>query len=356
MPGSAARVSVIVRSMARPSLAAALDSLAAQADIELEVVVVAACGPGHPPVTGTCGAHPVRVVGGEHSLQRAAAANAGLDAARGDWITFLDDDDRFEPGHVAGLLAALTARPACEAVYSYARMVLADGSQRRFGQPYSLMQLYERNYIHLSTALFARTLCDAGCRFDESLEIHEDWDFFLQIAQHTTPVFAPVESFRWHADAGSSGAGGGDNHDASRFARYRDQLYAKWRLPHEALVERVTPLLHEAAGRVQGGDPAGATSLVQQALQVSPNDPHALNLLAMIQRRQGLLAQALATQELAVAVRPHDPAMVYNLALVAMASRDVDLARRCCDRALSLEPAYPPAERLRRQLAVVANA
>ena len=33
--------------------------------------------------------------------------------------------------------------------------------------------------------LFARELLDQGCRFDENFDIFEDWDFWLQLSQHT---------------------------------------------------------------------------------------------------------------------------------------------------------------------------
>src|SRR5438132_1033057 len=99
-------VSVIVRSMARPSLDATLASLAAQTHAPLEVVLVLASGPGHPVPPSHVGAHPVRVVTTGAPLARAPAANAGLDAAGGEWLTFLDDDDVFLPEHVSGLLAS----------------------------------------------------------------------------------------------------------------------------------------------------------------------------------------------------------------------------------------------------------
>jgi hypothetical protein len=345
---------VIVRSMARPSLAAALASVAAQDYPAIEVVVVAASGAAHPPLPAQCGGFPLRLVPSRVRLPRPAAANAGLDAAGGDWLTFLDDDDVFLPGHLSALMAARASVPAAGVVHSYARGVFRDGHNERFGQPHALLQLFERNYIHLSTTVIASPLVRAGCRFDESLDILEDWDFFLQLAQRTPFHFVPLQSFEWHAEAGDSGAGGGGNQDDARFAQFRDRVYAKWAAAREALIDRVGPLLEEAGVLARSGQGAEAAAKCRAALTVSPNDPWALNLLAMIHRGAGELREARAAQELAAAIRPLDAGIVYNLALVCRAQGDAGHALRCCDRALVLAPEFVPAQRLRAALVTAA--
>lgn len=345
------RVSVIIRSTDRPTLPQALASIAAQDCPQVEVVVVGAAGPGHSPLPERCGGHPLRFVACAARRNRPEAANAGLDAATGDWITFLDDDDVFLPGHVAALMAARSEAPTAGLIHSFARAVFGDGRVERFGQPHALIQLYERNYIHLSASVFARRLVDADCRFDASLEIHEDWDFLLQLAQRAAFHFVPLQSFQWHAEAGDSGASGGRNQDDARFARYRDQVYAKWAGARDALVDRVAPLLQQAGAFAQSGQWEEARVRCRAALAASPNDPWALNLLAMIERSAGNLRTARAAQELAVAIRPLDAGFVYNLALLCRAQGDVEQSRRCCDRALALDKAFEPAQRLRAALA-----
>ena len=73
------RVSVIVRSTARPTLERALESIGAQDYPDVEAVVVAASGPGHPAVPARVGRHPVVFVPSPLHLSRPDAANAGLD-------------------------------------------------------------------------------------------------------------------------------------------------------------------------------------------------------------------------------------------------------------------------------------
>jgi len=343
-------VSVIVRSTDRPSLPQALASIAAQDYPSVEAVVVGAAGPGHSPLQPRCGVHALRFVPCAARRNRPEAANAGLDAAAGDWVTFLDDDDVFLPEHLSGLMAARADAPDAGVIHSFARATFADGSTRRFGQPFCLVQLYVRNFLHLSTAVFARSLAARGCRFDEALLTHQDWDFFLQLAQLTPFHFVPRETFVWHADAGGSGAGGGANQDDETFARYRDLVYAKWGAHRAELIARVEPLVEAAAQAAVQGDYPAARARCEEALAISPNDPWALDVRARIERATGRERDARRTQQLAVAVCPQDSALTFNLALLYRAHGEIDLARRCCDRALVLDANFAPARRLRAEL------
>ncbi|HEV2219566.1 MAG TPA: glycosyltransferase, partial [Casimicrobiaceae bacterium] len=280
-------VSVIVRSMARPTLGAALDSIGMQDHPRLEVVVVGASGSGHPDPPNRVGMHPLRLVRSARQASRPQAANLGLAASSGNWITFLDDDDVLDPDHVSSLVGARNRAGAARLIYSSARVRLSDGSMLPLGQPFALQQLYERNSIHLSMALLSRELIALGCRFDESIEILEDWDFFLQCAQHTRFHFEPRATFEWRADIGTAGTGAGANHDDARFTVFRDRIYAKWAGHHDAFVDRVGTALQQAVELARQGNRAGAEAACQAVLAYSQNDPYALNLLAMLQRSAG---------------------------------------------------------------------
>ena len=344
-------VSIVVRSMSRPSLAGALESIGAQDYPRVEGIVVAASGPLHAPPPESVGGHPLRFVESAVSLSRPEAANRGIDAAQGEWITFLDDDDLLYPDHVSSLVGARSRAGAARLIYSLAVARLSDGSTLPLGQPFAMAQLYERNFIHLSMALFSRDLVALGCRFDESLEILQDWDFFLQCAQHTRFHFEPRATFEWRAEIGTAGTGAGANQDDARFAAFRDRIYAKWARHHEALADRVAADLRRAASSAQEGDVAAGAMICREVLEYSENDPFALNLLAMLQRSSGRVREARRTQELACAVRPQDTAFAYNLALLCRDLGDLEAARAHCQRAANGSPASEPAKRLLRSLA-----
>jgi LmbE family N-acetylglucosaminyl deacetylase/glycosyltransferase involved in cell wall biosynthesis len=185
-------VSVIVRSMDRPSLALALDSIALQTYPNIEVVVVNATGSAHRALGDWCGPFPLRVIEPRKTLDRSPAANCGLDAAHGELLIFLDDDDLFLPHHVSRLHDELAHNP--QAVAAYAGVVCTDASGkelRRYAEEFDPLRLAISNFIPIHALLFRRAVLARGARFDESLPVYEDWDFWLQLQQQGAFRFVP---------------------------------------------------------------------------------------------------------------------------------------------------------------------
>ena len=172
--------------MGRPSLQRALASVAAQTWRPLEIVLVDAKGGGTWPPNHVD--IPIRIARNGQALDRPRAANAGLAAARGAWITFLDEDDIVEPEHVALLVATATVA-GLPVAYGQTRLIGPDGVQRVFGGPFSRAALLRSNYIAIHAALFHRGFVDSGVRFDESLATFEDWDFWLQLSAQSDFAF-----------------------------------------------------------------------------------------------------------------------------------------------------------------------
>ncbi|MEP7275885.1 MAG: glycosyltransferase [Betaproteobacteria bacterium] len=351
IPDGTPDVSVVVRSIGRATLERALTSIASDVAARVEIVLVAASGSGHAPLPDRVGRCRIVAVRPDRALPRPEAADAGIRAARGEWITFLDDDDEFLPGHLAGLRAsALAGTPGTRAVTGRAVATFLSGRTEAWGQRFALAELYQRNFVHLSTLLFHRSLLDTGIAFDTRLPLHEDWDFALQLAQHTRFADWPHTTFRWHADAGSSGGGGDANADDGAFTRHRDYVYAKWATIREPWLARCTDLMQTAAAQATAGRVVEAGTTANAVLAVSQNDPHALNLLAMLAMRRGDTAEALACESLAVEVRPHDPDLRFNLANVQLASGEAVNARATLAHVLTLAPAHAGAAARLRQL------
>jgi LmbE family N-acetylglucosaminyl deacetylase len=186
------RISVIVRTRDRPALLAeALDSLAAGSYRRAEVVLVN--DGGAPP--SLPGGFPLPVVRVDltENRGRAGAAEAGIAAATGDFLAFLDDDDLAAPEHLA-TLAGLVGAAGVRVAYTDAAVAVyelePDGwvcRERRlpYSRDFDPDVLLVDNYIPFNTLLIERKLfADVG-PFDPSLPFFEDWDFLIRLAART---------------------------------------------------------------------------------------------------------------------------------------------------------------------------
>ena len=124
-------VTIVVRSMGRPLLSEAVESILHQDYSPIEVVVVDATGGAHSPLSATWIERGVRMVNRNRRLPRPQAANAGLDAAKGTMLGFLDDDDTFDPNHVSTLMRHYNPMKPLQVIYSGARVIDEQGHVER---------------------------------------------------------------------------------------------------------------------------------------------------------------------------------------------------------------------------------
>ena len=219
-------VSVIIRSMDRPGLGPALDSVALQTYQNIEVVLVNASGKVHTSLGEWCGRFPLRMIEPGRALERSAAANCGLDAARGEFLVFLDDDDIFLPQHLARLVAELKLDHVASA--AYAGVIGTDDTGKevqRFDTAFDPVRLRIGNYIPIHALLFRRAALARGARFDESLAVCEDWDFWLQLLEQGAFRHVPEPSAIYHMQS-AAGSGVWSNPEHTRNAMLR--IYRKW--------------------------------------------------------------------------------------------------------------------------------
>lgn len=228
IPSDIPLVSVLIRSMDRPTLRSALDSVALQTYPHIEVVIANALGTGHSTLSEWCGRFPMRSVGNGNRLQRSQAANFALKTARGDYLIFLDDDDWFEPHHISVLVEQIRLKPNYQAVYSNVQVIGAEGqySGHIFNTEFDPIRLMADNLIPIHAILFSRKLVEVGCLFDETLDVYEDWDFWLQIARHTG--FFHVDSVGAYYYAAGNSLVGLQGEDQAK-AKARELVFAKWK-------------------------------------------------------------------------------------------------------------------------------
>lgn len=180
------QVSIICRTLGRPELQQALQSIASQDYPNIEIILVDARGD-NSLNAAAAGDRTLKVVSTGAALSRSCAANAGLDAARGKYIQFLDDDDWIDSNHVSQLVNVLENSDETAAAYSSTQKTNATGESLDyvFREDFDPILLMRDNYIPIHAILFDKKLLKTGCRFDENFDIYEDWDFWLQLSQHT---------------------------------------------------------------------------------------------------------------------------------------------------------------------------
>jgi LmbE family N-acetylglucosaminyl deacetylase/glycosyltransferase involved in cell wall biosynthesis len=186
-------VSVIVRTRDRHELLAeALASLARQSWRRTEVVLVN--DGGVPPSIDDDYPLDVVRVDLEPSRGRAGAANAGIAAAHGDWISFLDDDDLAEPEHLETLVGVARAA-GVRVAYTDAAVSIHELDpdqgwrevERRlpYSRDFDPDLLVLDNYIPFNTVLVDRSLLVEVGPLEESLPFFEDWDLLIRLSERS---------------------------------------------------------------------------------------------------------------------------------------------------------------------------
>ncbi len=204
-------VSVVIPNYNREAeLQRAVDSVLAQDYPALEIVVVddaSTC-----PIAldlPSAGREVLRWVALETNGGGATARNAGIDAAGGEVVAFLDSDDVWTSDKLARQMESYLAegRPG-DAVY-YSQVVLDRGHEhltlpeRPLGEGESVGDYlfpWRGNLIHTSSLLMSRALA-ARVRFTDGLRIHQDVDFCLRLQRAGARFRFHLEPLsRWHAD------------------------------------------------------------------------------------------------------------------------------------------------------------
>ena len=168
-------------------LAHALPSALRQEGVSVEVVVVDD-GSRAPAASGTALEHPcVRLLRHEESIGVARARNAGIAAAKGRWIAFLDDDDLWSPRKLAAQLARAEADGAG---WCYAAALAVDDRCRvLYGFPLASAEGLDRRLLHWnevhaggSNVACRRELLRRVGGFDPTLFQLADWDLWIRLA------------------------------------------------------------------------------------------------------------------------------------------------------------------------------
>ena len=200
--GAAAPLDVVVRTRNRPDLLReALASVTAQLQQPARLVVV---NDGGTPVGEVCRAVAERLdvdlVELDERRGRSAAAQLGLERAAASHVVFLDDDDRLLPEHLLLLGRAVAdgvTVPYTDAVQGVwtrdgSGTLVPGGRHRTFGGAFDPLRLRLVNHIPLPTVAIPRQLALEVGGFDPAMDLYEDWDLLLRLAERTPFVRLPA--------------------------------------------------------------------------------------------------------------------------------------------------------------------
>lgn len=267
-------VSVIVRTRNRPKLLAqALASLAEGSYRKAEVVLVN--DGGTPPEISEGYPLPVRRLDLHPNRGRAGAAQAGIEAATGDFVAFLDDDDLASPEHLA-TLAGLVGASGVRVAYTDAAVGVYELEpegwvcrERRlpYSRDFDPDVLLVDNYIPFNTLLIERALLAEAGPLDDALPFFEDWDLLIRLAaltpfHHLARATCEYRHFRGGADH----IFGERPRERGDFLAMKAKVFAKHaaRLRPEALARAVDTLRGEIVDR---GEAVNASRREAERLQ-----------------------------------------------------------------------------------------
>jgi len=199
-------VSVIIPTRNRaPLLREAIESVLAvqRDDFEIEAIVIDDGSTDETPQVAA--AYPVRYLRTEGlGLGASAARNAGMRAAQGDFIAFLDDDDVWLPGNIQPQLNVFKTHPEYGMVH--AQVILTNADRSPYGEPVPSGPLKSGwifdellNYWPQLGCVVVRTsvVREIG-DFNPAYRAEEEWDWMLRIAERYQigRIEQPVMLFR----------------------------------------------------------------------------------------------------------------------------------------------------------------
>lgn len=212
MPNLIPKASIIITTRNRPHLVprAVESARAAAAAVEIVVVDDASSDETAAVCKDLSGINYVRV---EHNQGVAGARNIGLVASRGEYLSFLDDDDTRLVDSLDAQIEALEREPQAGLIYGQAIWGDQEGRPSNKSYPSDCPQgdvfwkLLARNFIPCGSAVFRRSCFSRVGLPDDSIPGLDDWDLWVRIAEIYPIMAAETPVIIWRRATPVSGQG-----------------------------------------------------------------------------------------------------------------------------------------------------
>lgn len=299
------RVSVVVPTHNRADLVCeTIDSVLAQTYRDFEVIVVDDGSSDETPAVLAAYRDRIRVIR-QPNQGVSSARNAGIGAATGEFVAFLDSDDLWLPTKLERQVALLDEDAGLGLVYSDGETFdgetscpLALFSQaNRLYQGDVLHQLFVGNFISTPTPIVRRCVLDETGEFFDNEVVAEDWDMWLRIAaRYPVGLIAePLVRRRVHEGMKTIGRPARKQYD--RCVRTIERAISREPESLARLKNQAVANIALSQGRVMvsAGDAIGARRMFARAIRYRPLEVPAYGfwLVTLLSRRFWALLAAL---------------------------------------------------------------
>ncbi|HPQ71144.1 MAG TPA: glycosyltransferase family A protein [bacterium] len=136
----------------------------------------------------------------------AAARNSGLERATGEFVMFLDADDRLLPGALRVMAEALAREP--QAALAYPAFRRGDDGREIHRPAFNRLALLATNTLSIASLVRRSAVGDARFRTTDRGFEYEDWDFWLQLTDRAPALYVPQALYEYRIRPHSRGQAG----------------------------------------------------------------------------------------------------------------------------------------------------
>lgn len=146
----------------------------------------------------------IRYFRNENNLRLPRNLNRGFSLAKGDYLTWTSDDNRYKPTALEKMHSVLVENDGVEFVFASCRIIDEQGKPIEY---IMVTPGQERNVIGLNCVgacfMYTRKAYEVVGEYDPELTLVEDWDYWQRICArfHSRGIAEILYEYRWHAGA-----------------------------------------------------------------------------------------------------------------------------------------------------------